>query len=183
MVEEKTTTGARLDEELERALDECASFRGELRDVRDALVLNNNHGSNGIGNANNDNSVNHTTSNNATINSGTSNNLTAPTDQESFEESYEQNAQDDTFKRLNVASSPIEKRSSASDKSISPIDNVHSPIGKKERNSPIDRTRISASVGKHFHSIYFINEFTKINTRYIPLLNLTIKILILILYK
>ncbi|KAK0076864.1 hypothetical protein PV325_004758 [Microctonus aethiopoides] len=148
MVEENTTTGGRLDEELERALGECANFRGELRDVRDALVLNNNHGSNGVGNANNDNSPNHTTSNHAAINSGTSNNLTAPTDQESFEESYEQNAQDDTFKRLNVASSPIERRSSASDKSISPIDNVHSPIGKKERNSPIDRTRISASVEK-----------------------------------
>ncbi|KOC69438.1 Kazrin, partial [Habropoda laboriosa] len=51
MVEENAATGARLDGELERARGECATLRGELRDVRGALpvVLNNNNGGGGSG--------------------------------------------------------------------------------------------------------------------------------------
>lgn len=125
MVEENAATGARLDGELERARGECATLRGELRDVRGALpvVLNNN---NGAGNNNGGN----TSNNNAANNGG------SPGQEGS--DSQQQQSQEEG-KRLSAGSSPVEKRSSASDKSASPIDKRTSPVDRKERTSPIDR--------------------------------------------
>ncbi|XP_011300893.1 liprin-beta-1 isoform X2 [Fopius arisanus] len=145
MVEENAATGARLDGELERARGECASLRGELREVRGALVTNNNHATNGNGsNANNNGTSSETTS----ATSGTSNNLTAPmSTQEVRCESPALNSQDEA-KRLSAASSPVDKRSSASEKSVSPVDKGSSPSDKKDRNSPIDRSRTSPSIEK-----------------------------------
>ncbi|KAG7196437.1 hypothetical protein KM043_018538 [Ampulex compressa] len=113
MVEENAATGARLDGELERARGECATLRGELRDVRGALpvVLNNNSSSSTTTGGNNS--------------SGKDDNV-------------ETTVQEDS-KRLSAGSSPVEKRSSASDKSVSPIDKRTSPVDRKDRTSPIDR--------------------------------------------
>lgn len=125
MVEENAATGARLDGELERARGECATLRGELRDVRGALpvVLNNN---NGAGNNNGGN----TSNNNAANNGGSPG--------QEGGDSQQQQSQEEG-KRLSAGSSPVEKRSSASDKSASPIDKRTSPVDRKERTSPIDR--------------------------------------------
>ncbi|XP_043466907.1 nucleosome assembly protein 1-like 3 isoform X7 [Leptopilina heterotoma] len=137
MVEENAATGARLDGELERARGECATLRGELRDVRSSLVLNNNN-SNGGGSSSasssssstNNNSINNSSS--SASSSGSGSNLNPG------QEIVEGQSQDDT-KRLSAGSSPVDKRSSASDKSVSPVDKRTSPIDKKERTSPIDR--------------------------------------------
>ncbi|XP_024939705.1 liprin-beta-2 isoform X4 [Cephus cinctus] len=120
MVEENAATGARLDGELERAKGECASLRGELRDVRGALALNNNGSSNVNSNPN------------SSSTSGTSGNNLNPS------HDVESQLQED-LKRLSAGSSPVDKRSSASDKSASPIDKRSSPVDKKDRSSPIDR--------------------------------------------
>ncbi|XP_026671665.1 uncharacterized protein LOC108627785 isoform X1 [Ceratina calcarata] len=132
MVEENAATGARLDGELERARGECATLRGELRDVRGALpvVLNNN----------NSGAVANNSNNNAT-GSGT-NNSSSPgqeaSDQQKQQQQQQQQSQEDG-KRLSAGSSPVEKRSSASDKSASPIDKRTSPVDRKDRTSPVDR--------------------------------------------
>ncbi|XP_012347199.1 kazrin isoform X8 [Apis florea] len=129
MVEENAATGARLDGELERARGECATLRGELRDVRGALpvVLNNNNG------AGNNNGGGNTSNNNVNA----ANNGGSP-GQEGGDNSQQQQSQEEG-KRLSAGSSPVEKRSSASDKSASPIDKRTSPVDRKERTSPIDR--------------------------------------------
>ncbi|OAD53136.1 Kazrin [Eufriesea mexicana] len=129
MVEENAATGARLDGELERARGECATLRGELRDVRGALpvVLNNNNSGNNTAATGNSN-------NNAAGSGG--NNGGSP-GQEGGEQQQQQSQ--DEGKRLSAGSSPVEKRSSASDKSASPIDKRTSPVDRKERTSPIDR--------------------------------------------
>nr|XP_031848061.1 kazrin-A isoform X6 [Nomia melanderi] len=130
MVEENAATGARLDGELERARGECATLRGELRDVRGALpvVLNNNNGTSNTaaGNSNNNGT-------------GTAANNTTPGVQETTEVAVQQQQSQDDGKRLSASSSPVEKRSSASDKSASPIEKRTSPVDRKERTSPIDR--------------------------------------------
>lgn len=125
MVEENAATGARLDGELERARGECATLRGELRDVRGALpiVLNNNNAGNGGANSNN--------------NPGTTTGGGASGGGNPGQE-VEQ-AQQEDGKRLSAGSSPIEKRSSASDKSASPIEKRTSPVDRKDRVSPVDR--------------------------------------------
>lgn len=149
MVEENAATGARLDGELERARGECASLRGELREVRGALVTNNNHATNGNGSNSNNNGS--STSSETTGATGGANNLTTPmTSQEARSDSPALNSQDEG-KRLSAASSPVDKRSSASEKSVSPIDKGicgSSPGDKKDRTSPIDRSRTSPSIGK-----------------------------------
>ncbi|XP_020293605.1 kazrin [Pseudomyrmex gracilis] len=129
MVEENAATGARLDGELERARGECATLRGELRDVRGALpiVLNNNNSGAAAGNG----------SANSNNNSGTSTAASGGNIIPGQEVEVQQQAEDG--KRLSAGSSPIEKRSSASDKSASPIDKRTSPVDKKDRTSPIDR--------------------------------------------
>lgn len=139
MVEENAATGARLDGELERARGECATLRGELRDVRGALpvVLNNN---NGAGNNNGGN----TSNNNAANNGGSPG--------QEGGDSQQQQSQEEG-KRLSAGSSPVEKRSSASDKSASPIDKRTSPVDRKERTSPIDRR--ASPIGLSFCNLNF----------------------------
>ncbi|KAK9293562.1 hypothetical protein QLX08_011531 [Tetragonisca angustula] len=141
MVEENAATGARLDGELERARGECATLRGELRDVRGALpvVLNNN---NGAGNNNGGAGAAGNSSNNngggvAAANAG--NNGVSPGQEGGEPQQQQQQQSQDDGKRLSAGSSPVEKRSSASDKSASPIDKRTSPVDRKERTSPIDR--------------------------------------------
>lgn len=113
MVDENAATGARLDGELERARGECATLRGELRDVRGALVLNN-------------------------ANGGSSGTFSTSGANLNPSQDGEVQIQED-LKRLSAGSSPVDKRSSASDKSASPIEKRASPVDKKERTSPIDR--------------------------------------------
>ncbi|XP_033208496.1 kazrin isoform X2 [Belonocnema kinseyi] len=136
MVEENAATGARLDGELERARGECASLRGELRDVRGALVLNNNNanggGSSSASSSSSNNNASNTSSSNASS-SGSGFNLIPA------QEVGEVQPQQDDTKRLIAGSSPVDKRSSASEKSTSPVEKRTSPIDKKERTSPIDR--------------------------------------------
>ncbi|XP_076229850.1 liprin protein kazrin isoform X10 [Nomia melanderi] len=138
MVEENAATGARLDGELERARGECATLRGELRDVRGALpvVLNNNNGTSNTaaGNSNNNGT-------------GTAANNTTPGVQETTEVAVQQQQSQDDGKRLSASSSPVEKRSSASDKSASPIEKRTSPVDRKERTSPIDRRASPIGIG------------------------------------
>lgn len=114
MVDENAATGARLDGELERARGECATLRGELRDVRGALVLNN-------------------SSNN---NSGASLNPTQDGEVQVQEDLKRLSAGNSPVDKRSSASdksaSPIEKRASPIEKKerTSPIDRRTSPIGE-----------------------------------------------------
>ncbi|XP_033336037.1 liprin protein kazrin isoform X14 [Megalopta genalis] len=146
MVEENAATGARLDGELERARGECATLRGELRDVRGALpvVLNNNNG------AGTNTAAATATGNSNNNGAGSAANNTTPGTQETTEvvqQQQQQQQQQEDAKRLSAGSSPVDKRSSASDKSASPIEKRTSPVDRKERTSPIDRRSSPVGIG------------------------------------
>ncbi|KZC05625.1 Kazrin [Dufourea novaeangliae] len=129
MVEENAATGARLDGELERARGECATLRGELRDVRGALpvVLNNNNGAAG----------NNTAAGNIQ-------------QQQSQEDGKRLSTGSSPIEKRSSASdkssSPIEKRTSPVERKerTSPIDRRGSPIEKRSGSptrSPSEKPR------------------------------------------
>ncbi|XP_051157600.1 liprin-beta-2 isoform X2 [Leptopilina boulardi] len=139
MVEENAATGARLDGELERARGECATLRGELRDVRGSLVLNNNNSNGGGGSSSASSSSSSTNNNSNNTSSSTASSSGSGSNLNPGQEIGDGPIQQDDTKRLSAGSSPVDKRSSASEKSVSPVDKRTSPIDKKERTSPIDR--------------------------------------------
>ncbi|XP_046469763.1 kazrin isoform X9 [Neodiprion pinetum] len=120
MVDENAATGARLDGELERARGECATLRGELREVRGALVLNNSSGGT------------------------TGANLNPPQDGEAqIQEDLKRlsagsSPVDKRSSASDKSASPIEKRASPVDKKerTSPIDRRTSPIERHNNGSP-----------------------------------------------
>ena len=164
MVEENVGAGLRLEAELvdkqqqqPRAQgDQCPPVPARLNHI-------NNNASNNINTNNNANvvSVNHA-SNNGSTSSASSTTSTgggstpsssscggggnnAPIGVQIASRSGAESNQHVVVKRLSTGSSPVDKRSSLSDKSVSPIDKRCSPVDRKD-GSDVDRR--SSSIGK-----------------------------------